>query len=126
MTSVLLVEDHPFFRDTLRTFVDGLMTIDVVGVAVDAGDAIAKVRHLQPQVVLMDIELPDQSGLKACEKLKADDPETLVLLYSGHDSEAVACKARRVADGFLCKASLFEDLASEIDQLTRQTSSSIS
>ena len=72
---VLLVDDHAVVRTGLRTFFDLLDDIDVVGEAADGSEGVAMARRLEPDVVLMDLLMPNMDGLTAIARIKAEKPE---------------------------------------------------
>lgn len=81
MITVLLVDDHPAFRSGVRQSLDAAPGIDVVGEAGTAADALRLSRELQPDVVVLDIDLPDRSGIEVARELAADShgPRVLAL-----------------------------------------------
>ena len=106
---VLIVDDHPSFRALARLVLvtDGF---DVVGEAVDGAAAIGAVRDLRPDVVLLDVQLPDLDGFQVAHALAVDVPGPSVVLVS---SRSRADYGTRVADsvalGFIAKAELSGD-----------------
>jgi DNA-binding NarL/FixJ family response regulator len=105
-TTVLIVDDHAGFRSFARALLeaDGL---DVVGEAADGASALTLVRALEPDLVLLDVALPDMDGFAVCEALLADDSGPAVVLTS---SRAVSSYRRRLersrARGFIPKNEL--------------------
>ena len=104
--TVLIVDDHPSFRATARALLQA-EGFDVVGEAVDGADALAKVSELQPEVVLLDVQLPDLDGFEISRRLCANGHSPAVVLVSSRDAadygELIpACGAR----GFIPKAEL--------------------
>lgn len=82
MMSVLIVDDHEMFRSRARTIVEAA-GFDVVGEADDAASALAQVAELHPDVVLLDIQLPDADGFSVAEQLAGqEDPPDVVLVSS--------------------------------------------
>ena len=72
---VLVVDDHPVILQGLRGMLSGLDDIEVVGEAVTGADAIEKTRELGPDVLLMDVRLPELNGLEAMRRLRETDPD---------------------------------------------------
>ena len=104
--TVLIVDDHPSFRATARALL-AAEGFEVVGEAVDAADAIAKVSELRPDVVLLDVQLPDGSGFDVASRLCANGSAPAVVLVSSRDAADYgdiipACGAR----GFVPQAEL--------------------
>jgi len=105
--SVLVVDDHSGFRAETRALLeaDGYR---VVGEASDGAEALAQSHRLRPDVILLDIGLPDRSGLDMVEALRAQSPGTLVVLVSGRrETEYGDRVAASGADAFMEKRSLF-------------------
>jgi DNA-binding NarL/FixJ family response regulator len=101
---VLIVDDHPLFRDGLRTALHGVADVEVVGEAGTAPDAVGAAARLRPDVVVMDLDLPGGGGVTATRELLAVAPGTAVLvlsMLSGDD--AVFAAMRAGARGYLLK-----------------------
>jgi DNA-binding NarL/FixJ family response regulator len=104
-TSVLIVDDHPSFRATARMLLE-LEGYDVVGEAPDGMSAIAAARELHPDVVLLDIGLPDIDGFDVASRLTNGNGPTVVLCSSRDSSDFGPLVARSGARGFISKADL--------------------
>jgi len=103
-TSVLVVDDHELIREGLRTLVDGEPDMEVAGEAKTADEALALARRLQPQVIVLDVRLPDRHGIQICGELRALSPDSRILICSGlSDGSAMLEAARAGADGFVSK-----------------------
>jgi two-component system response regulator DevR len=101
---LLLVDDHEVLRLGLRTLFSEAGGVQVVGEAGTIADAIVEAARLKPEVVLMDVRLPDGSGIEACRTIRAQRPEARVLfLTSFADDDAVLASILAGADGFLLK-----------------------
>jgi DNA-binding NarL/FixJ family response regulator len=99
-----LVDDHALLRLGLKTLIDDQEDMQVVGEADSAATALKMVEHDQPQVVLMDIRLPGESGLEATRQLTARFPQTkVVMLTSFADEELVIGAIRAGAVGYILK-----------------------
>jgi DNA-binding NarL/FixJ family response regulator len=102
--SVLIVDDHEVVRVGLRAVLSRQDSITVVGDAATVTDAIAETCRLQPDVVLMDVRLPDGSGVDACRAIKDSCPDTRVLFLSSYqDDAAVFAAVVGGAAGYLLK-----------------------
>ncbi|MDY6876855.1 MAG: response regulator transcription factor [Chloroflexota bacterium] len=84
---VMIVDDHPVFRQGLRNVLVAREDICVVGEATDGHEAIERAQELRPDVVLMDINLPTLNGLQATRKLKTLCPEVNVVMLTAYDDE---------------------------------------
>lgn len=101
---LLLVDDSEVVRIGLRTLLAGAPAIEIVGEAGDVAGGVEAVRKYEPDVVLLDIRLPDGTGFDACKKIVALRPETRVLvLTSVADEQMVDDAIRAGAHGYLLK-----------------------
>jgi DNA-binding NarL/FixJ family response regulator len=102
--TLLLVDDHEVLRIGLRTLFTETDGIRVVGEAATMASAIAEARRLKPDVIVMDVRLPDGSGIEACRTIHLEQPGSRVLfLTSFADDDAVLATILAGADGFLLK-----------------------
>jgi DNA-binding NarL/FixJ family response regulator len=105
-TSVVIVDDHAGFRRSARRLLeaDGF---DVVGEAADGASAVLQVRALQPQLVLLDVLLPDVDGFAVAEALAREPIPPIVILTSSREADDFATRLERTpARGFLHKGEL--------------------
>jgi len=106
MQTVLVVDDHEGFRSFARAFL-GREGFDVVGEAVDARSAVVEARRLQPDVVLLDIQLPDGDGFEVARRLAADPRPPAIVLISTRDAADYGDRiASSGARGFIPKSRL--------------------
>lgn len=111
MTRVLLVDDHPLFLDGVRAALAGDSELEVVGAAEDRASALEQSALLQPDVVLMDLNLPDGSGIDATRDLLAARPTVRVLVMTmSADDDAVVAAMRAGARGYVVKGAGREEL----------------
>jgi CheY-like chemotaxis protein len=104
--TVLIVDDHPGFRAAARRLLE-IEGYDVVGEAPDGQSAIEAVRTLRPDVVLLDIQLPDFDGFEVCRRLNGDTPMPVIVLTSSRDpSDYGPCLTATAATAFVPKAEL--------------------
>jgi len=101
---VVLVDDHQMVRVGLRTLLESFPTLAVIGEAATAAEALEVIPILGPHVVLLDIRLPDGSGLDVCRKLRASHPNLRVLILTSYYTEDMVLDAIEAgAEGYLLK-----------------------
>ena len=104
MASVFLVDDHALVRAGFRRILEDSEEFEVVGEAGDAKTAIAAIEQLAPRIVLMDISLPDGSGIEATRTIHEAQPECLIVMLSQYDRVHFVEDALRAgASGYLLK-----------------------
>jgi DNA-binding NarL/FixJ family response regulator len=114
---VLVVDDHPVWRNGVRSDLEGSGRAEVVGEAQDGGEAIEVARDVMPEVVLMDLQLPNVSGVDATRQIIQDSPHVKVLVLSASGEEADVLEAVKAgASGYLLKSSTTAEL---IDAIVR-------
>ncbi len=117
---LLLVDDHPVVRLGLTTLFETVPWVEVVGVARSLADAVRAARRTQPDVVLMDVRLPDGSGVEACREIRsASSTTTVVMLTSYADEAAVIDSILAGAAGYLLKQIEPERLVEAVEVVAR-------
>ena len=117
---VLLVDDHPVVRTGLRIIAEVDPTITVVGEAGSAAEALRAIRILKPDVVLLDVRLPDRSGLEVCREIRAGNTGPRVLfLTSFADNPLVLAGMQAGGDGYLLKENEPRDIVAAIHIVMR-------
>lgn len=117
---ILVVDDHVLVRMGLRTLLDGMPGLVVVGEASSMAESIAAARELRPDIVLMDIRLPDGSGVDACRQIRSLRPTTRVLMLTSFaDDEAIFSAIVAGASGYLLKQARAEKLVEAIETVGR-------
>jgi len=108
---ILLVDDHLLFRKGLARLLDARPEFEVVGEAADGLEAVGQTELLRPDLVLMDIRMPNCDGLEATRRIKAQMPGVrVVMLTVSEDEQDLAAAVRYGADGYLLKDLLPETL----------------
>ncbi|MCC2496948.1 hybrid sensor histidine kinase/response regulator transcription factor [Bacillus cereus] len=112
---LLIVDDQPFVRESLRTLLDRYEDLNVVGLAEDGNEAIDLCGRLQPHVILMDLDMQHIDGIEATKKIKQQWPHIRVLIFTTfQDTEQAVESLRNGADGFLLKSIETLELANTI------------
>lgn len=120
MTKILVVDDHAIVRQGLKQILAESPDLVVAGEASTGQEALEKVRTGQWDVVVLDITLPDRSGLTVLEQLKLQHPELPVLVLSMHAEEQYALRVMKAgAAGYLPKESAPEQLVSAIHKVAQ-------
>ena len=115
MIRVLIADDHAVVREGLRAFLDLQDDIDVVGEAADGEEAVQAVARLAPDVVLVDLVMPRVDGIEAIGRIRAERPETrVIVLTSFVDEDKMLPAVRAGAVGYLLKDVQPQDLVSAI------------
>ncbi|MCF6409901.1 response regulator [Pseudalkalibacillus salsuginis] len=104
MINVMLVDDHAVLRDGLKNIFEMEEDIQVVGEAVNGNNALEILKGLKPDVVLLDINLPDKNGVELTAIIKRDYPDVKILILTMHSMDEYFMAAiREGADGYLLK-----------------------
>ncbi len=102
--AVLIVDDHPVFRRGMRALLESVGDTTVVGEASAADEAVGLVDELRPNVVLMDVKMPGQTGIEATRRITAAHPEVGVLMVTMlEEDDAVLAAMRAGARGYIVK-----------------------
>lgn len=101
---ILIVDDHPVVRDGLSAVLETQADFEVVGEAGDGREAVAQVEQLQPDVVLLDLDMPVMDGLEALRRIIQLRPQTKVIIFTVFDTdERILAAVRAGAQGYLLK-----------------------
>ena len=117
---VLVAEDHPVYRDGLRALLSGVHTVRLIGEATDGDEVVRQAEALNPDVVLMDLQMPGRNGIEATRAIRASRPEAAVLILTMfEDDESLFNAMRAGARGYLLKDAGGEELVSAIETVGR-------
>lgn len=101
---VLIADDHPLFRKGMRTLLDSMLDVEVVGEAATGQEAIELTASLQPDVVLMDLQMPEVSGVAAANQIVRTSPHVRVLVVTlFEDDDSIFAALRAGARGYVLK-----------------------
>jgi DNA-binding NarL/FixJ family response regulator len=120
VTTVLLVDDHPVVREGLRGMIDAEHDLTVVGEAGSGAEAIALAESLRPDVILMDLRMPDVDGVTATERILAALPRTRIVVVTTYESDSDILRAVEAgAAGYLLKDASRAELAEAVRDAAR-------
>lgn len=118
MIKVVLVDDHAVVRSGLRLLLDRQEDIEVVGEAGNAKDAIFRARVLKPDVILLDVVMPGESGIEVLPKLLKESPDSNVLVLSMQDDPSYVREAFGAgASGYVLKEAADEEVVSAVREI---------
>jgi two-component system, NarL family, response regulator DevR len=117
---LLIVDDHEVVRQGLVALLDRREGFEVVAEAGTVAEAIDQAKRFEPDIVVMDVRLPDGSGIEACREIRAERPATrVVMLTSFPDEEAVLSAIVAGASGYLLKQIRARDLVAALETVAR-------
>lgn len=119
-TRILIVDDHEVVREGLRALLNRKDGLAVVGEAGSVEQAVAEASRTKPDVIVMDVRLPDGSGIEACREIRQARPETKVIMLTSYaDEDAVFASILAGAAGYLLKQTRGNALADAISSVMR-------
>lgn len=112
---VVLADDHVMLRSGLKLLLNGQTDIEVVGEASDGAEAVSKAAELKPDVLLLDITMPNMGGIDALRTIKEKIPSIFILILTMHENEAYLLEALKAgASGYILKKAADNELMSAI------------
>src|SRR4051794_15457474 len=115
-TRVLICDDHNLFAEGIKAILRAEASLEVVGEARDGRQAIEKVKELHPDVVLMDVQMPDLSGFEATRRIHENDSAIKVLMLTMHEEEELVARCLEAgAAGYIIKDAPASQLVYAID-----------
>jgi DNA-binding NarL/FixJ family response regulator len=118
MIRLLIADDHQLMREGLKSLLAGEEGMSVVGEAEDGHSTVAMVRKTAPNVVIMDVAMPDLNGIEATRKIVAASPHVKVIALSGHANQQFLREMLSAgASGYLLKSTAYEELARAIREV---------
>jgi DNA-binding NarL/FixJ family response regulator len=116
--TILLVDDHAIVREGYRSLLQKQAGLEVIAEACDGNEAYEKYKEHQPEIVITDITMPGQSGLKVIEKIKQYNSQAKLLVFSMHENPSFAIQATRAgAMGYITKSSDPQELIRAIQDV---------
>lgn len=116
---ILLVDDHPLIRQCLRTLLDEHDDVIVIGEAGNGVEAVSMAAEMQPDVIVMDVNMPQMDGLQATKRIKTAQPKVIIIGLSVNTSaQIVEAMKRAGASAFMSKEAAAVDLLDTIVTLT--------
>ena len=121
MLRILIADDHEVARHGIRALLESHAGWEVCGEAKDGRETVELAERLRPDLILLDIGMPNLNGLEATRQILATSPEAVVLILTMHDTDHVVREVLRAgARGFLLKSDAGRDLVAAVDALQRQ------
>ena len=118
MIKILVVDDHAFLRDAIRSILEVESDMKVIGEASSGDEVLGKVEECRPDCILMDINLPGKNGIEATELVKKNYPNCRVLVFTMYEHDEYLMDALQAgADGYLLKDSSSEQVVAAIRML---------
>lgn len=120
MISVLVADDHSIVREGIRRLIEGESDIDLCAEASDGREVLDQVEIHRPNVVILDITMPEMSGLETLERVRSNHPEVKTILLSVHaDPRMIQSAVTLGVDGYLLKNARSSEIVSAIRAVTR-------
>jgi DNA-binding NarL/FixJ family response regulator len=117
---ILVVDDHPVVRHGLRTLLGRHPEWEIIDEASDGIEAVDKANRLKPDVVVLDITMPNMSGLEACRLIRKKAPASEVLMVTQHDSPHMLREALEAgARGYVVKSNASRDLLAAVEAVSQ-------
>jgi DNA-binding NarL/FixJ family response regulator len=114
----ILADDHAVVREGLRMLLEAEMDIEVVGEAENGRDALRQTKRLKPDVVILDVAMPELNGIEACEQIRAFDPSIRVIVLSMYSTKEHIFRALRAgARGYVLKESAAAEVLTAVREV---------
>lgn len=118
--NILVADDHELFRRSLRSLIELRPGWHVCGEAGDGKEAVKRAKSLNPDVILLDVSMPEMNGLDAARLIRQQRPESQILIISQNDAEVIQQKALEAgARAFIQKSRLSQDLIKALEELSK-------
>ncbi len=118
--TILILDDHPMFREGLKAIIEGDTGFEVIGEASNAREGLRIARNIKPDLVLMDISLPDQSGIQLTYEIRESLPNVQVMIVSMHSKiDYIAGAFQAGASGYMVKESASEKILHGLELISK-------
>lgn len=116
--NILSVDDHPLMRQGIASVIESQSDMRLVGTAASGGEALEVFRRLQPDITLMDIQMPDLNGIDATIAIRKEFPQAKIIILTTYEGDVRALRAVKAgASGYLLKSMLRKDMLDTIRQV---------
>ncbi len=116
---LLVADDHAFYREGVKSMLNGKAGVTVIGEAASGDEAVAAALSVRPDVVLMDLNMPGLNGIEATRKILAREPQARILVLTMFDDESVFAAIRAGARGHLLEDATVDDLLRAVTAVHR-------
>lgn len=117
---ILVVDDHPLVRRGLKNLIGGHPGWEVIDEAEDGSEAVDKAGQLNPDIVMLDLSMPNMGGLEACRLIRKTVPECEILVITQHDSPQMMRETQNAgARGYIVKSNIARDLVKAVDAISQ-------
>jgi len=115
---IMTVDDHPLLREGIAAVIEGQEALELVAEASTGEEAVERFRELEPDLTLMDLQMPGMGGIAAIEAIRAEFPQARILVLTTYRGDVQALRAFRAgAQGYLLKSELRKDMLATIQQI---------
>jgi DNA-binding NarL/FixJ family response regulator len=115
---IFIVEDHPKMRETYTLLIDTVADFEICGIVATGAEALEQIPRQKPDLVVIDISLPDTNGIELTQQLRARYPSLCILIVSGHQAEDFAMHVERAgAHGYVDKHQAYKMLLPTIREI---------
>jgi DNA-binding NarL/FixJ family response regulator len=112
---ILIADDHPVIRKTVRQILEAHPRLEVIGEAVDGRKAIEQAERLKPDVVVLNVSMPELNGIEAAREIRTKVPESAIVILSSHADVRLIEDAKRIgARAYVAKTKAGKDLVKAI------------
>lgn len=123
MIKIILADDHALVRTGLKRLIDDVDGLSIIGEAENGRDAVQRVKELNPDVAILDINMPELNGIQATEILRRDYPELKIIIISMHSDELFPQRLLKAgANAYLTKDSEIQEISHAIHEVMQERS----